>query len=104
MVRNLIENAVRHGAAPIEMAVAVDQDMVRIEISDCGPGVPEAERELIFTPFHRLAGASEAEGGVGLGLSLARQIARRHGGDIACVARAGGGGCFRVTLPIVPPS
>jgi len=71
-----------------------------LDICDRGPGVPEAEREPIFTPFYRRAGASEAEGGVGLGLSLVRQIARRHGGDVECLPRADGGSCFRVNLPI----
>ena len=103
MVRNLLENAGRHGAAPIEAALdAPTPDLIRLDICDRGPGVPEAERELIFTPFHRRAGASEADGGVGLGLSLARQIARRHGGEVKCLARDGGGACFRVTLPVLP--
>jgi signal transduction histidine kinase len=105
MVRNLLENAARHGAAPIEAVLSAPAPgLVRLDICDRGAGVPEAERELIFTPFHRLAGASEADGGVGLGLSLARQIARRHGGDVACLARTGGGCCFRVTLPAAPGS
>jgi two-component system OmpR family sensor kinase len=103
LVRNLLENARRHGAAPIEAVLdARAPDLLRLDICDRGRGVPEAERELIFTPFHRLPGASEADGGVGLGLSLARQIARRHGGDIVCLPREGGGACFRVTLPVAP--
>jgi two-component system, OmpR family, sensor kinase len=61
--------------------------------------VPEADREKIFEPFYRLRGASEAAGGVGLGLSLARKIARLHGGSIVCLPRGGGGACFRLTLP-----
>jgi signal transduction histidine kinase len=101
MVRNLLENAVRHGAAPIDVtASAPTPDLIHIEICDNGTGVPEAERDLIFTPFYRRAGASEADGGVGLGLSLVRQIARRHGGDVVCAPRPAGGACFRVTLPV----
>jgi signal transduction histidine kinase len=61
--------------------------------------VPEVERERIFEPFYRPAGAREREGGVGLGLALVRQIARRHGGDATCLARDGGGSCFAVLLP-----
>jgi signal transduction histidine kinase len=53
----------------------------------------------VFEPFYRAAGASEASGGVGLGLSLVRQIARQHGGEVRCVPRDGGGSIFRVTLP-----
>ncbi len=101
LVRNLLENAARHGAAPIDVTLgAPTPGLARFDICDRGPGIPEAERELIFTPFYRRAGASEADGGVGLGLSLARQIARRHGGDVECLPREGGGCCFRVTLPV----
>ena len=101
MVRNLLENAACHGAAPIEVTLdAPETGLLRLDVCDHGAGIPEAEAELIFTPFYRRAGASEADGGVGLGLSLARQIARRHGGDLVCLPRAGGGCCFRATLPL----
>ena len=103
MVRNLLENAARHGTPPIEATLSAPApDLIRLDICDRGSGVPDSERELIFTPFYRRAGASEADGGVGLGLSLVRQIARRHGGDVACLPREGGGACFRVTLPARP--
>ena len=98
MVRNLLENAHRHGGGSIEVelraAVAIELDVM-----DRGPGIAVAERERVFEPFYRVKGASEASGGVGLGLSLVRQIARQHGGDVRCLARDGGGSCFRVTLP-----
>jgi signal transduction histidine kinase len=68
-------------------------------VCDSGPGVPEAWRERVFEPFMRLPGHAEREGGVGLGLALVRQIARRHGGESRCVAREGGGSCFTITLP-----
>lgn len=101
MVRNLLENARRYGnGTPITASLAMTADnKVLLQICDGGPGVPEAERENIFAPFYRLPGASEREGGVGLGLSLVRQIARRHGGDVVCVARTKPGSCFNVTLP-----
>jgi signal transduction histidine kinase len=103
-VRNLLENAGRHGAPPSEVALAATSpSWVRLDVCDRGPGIPEAEREAIFTPFYRRAGASEADGGVGLGLSLVRQIVRRHGGDAVCLPREGGGCRFRVTLPMAPP-
>jgi signal transduction histidine kinase len=63
--------------------------------------VPEPERERIFEPFYRIAGASEAAGGVGLGLSLVRQIARHHGGEAQCLPNGARGCCFRVMLPQV---
>jgi signal transduction histidine kinase len=101
MIRNLLENARRYGAgSPIEVRVGqAGGGGVELSVCDRGPGVPEAERERIFEPFYRPAGARESEGGVGIGLALVRQIARRHGGDAQCLARAGGGSCFAVLLP-----
>lgn len=101
MVRNLLENAKRHGAGtPIAVRLgAPSANTIELEVCDGGPGVPPGQRELIFTPFYRLPGASESAGGVGLGLSLVRQIARRHGGAVACLPNEHGGACFRVTLP-----
>jgi len=101
LVRNLLENARRHGGGtPIEVAVKHRAEGgALLLVCDRGPGVPEAERERIFEPFHRLAGAREREGGVGLGLALVRQIARKHGGEASCRAREGGGSCFEVLLP-----
>jgi len=101
MVRNLLENARRHGGGtPIKLVLAdLSPETVQLDVCDGGPGVPEAEREAIFAPFYRLRGASEADGGHGLGLSLVRQIAHRHGGEVRYVAGSTSGGCFRVTLP-----
>ena len=100
MVRNLLENALRHGAgSAIDVQLAPAGDALRLEVCDGGPGIPEAERERIFEPFYRIAGASEAAGGVGLGLSLVRQIARHHGGDAQCLPNGARGCCFRVMLP-----
>jgi signal transduction histidine kinase len=102
LVRNLLENARRYGAgSAIEVRVGRTADGgAELRVCDRGPGVPEAERERIFEPFYRPAGAREREGGVGLGLALVRQIARRHGGDAKCLARDGGGSCFAVLLPV----
>jgi len=86
LIRNLIENARRHGAPPIEVSVRDGE----IRVCDAGSGVPEAERERVFQPFYRRPGATE---GAGLGLALVRQIARHHGGEARCT-----GNCFVVTL------
>ena len=67
-----------------------------LEVTDAGKGVPEAERERVFTPFHRLG---ENATGAGLGLSLVRQIARLHRGDAVVAPRPDAPSCFRVTLP-----
>jgi signal transduction histidine kinase len=98
MLRNLFENARRHGqGTPIDASVeATDMGVARIVVSDTGPGVPETERERIFTPFYRATGVSD--GGSGLGLALVREIARHHGGDARYRPREGGGSCFEVTL------
>ena len=100
MLRNLLENARRYGAANIEVQLEPSGAQgVVLRVCDRGPGVPAALRERIFEPFYRLPGASEREGGVGLGLSLVRSIVQRHGGQVNCEDRPGGGACFVVKLP-----
>ena len=99
-LRNLLENARRYGGSEITTLVAADADgAARISVCDRGPGVPVEFRERIFEPFFRLPGHAEREGGVGLGLSLVRQIVQAHGGQVVCEAREGGGSCFVVRLP-----
>jgi len=102
VVRNMIENAVRYsdGSDSVEVLVSEDDGRAAVDVLDRGPGVPEAERERIFEPFYRARGAAEKRGGVGLGLSLSRQIAAEHGGLLSCLQRAGGGGHFRLQLPL----
>ena len=101
MVRNLLENAQRYGeGTPVTVTLGSHATRVQLDVCDRGPGVPAEEREHIFTAFYRLPGASEREGGVGLGLALVRQIAQRHGGEAICLPRDGGGSCFRITLPV----
>ena len=103
LVRNLFENARRHGGqdgvqAQVERLSPPGEAAARISVSDRGPGVPEEERERIFAPFYRPAGMREKGEGVGLGLYLVRQIAWRHGGDARCEANPGGGARFVITL------
>jgi signal transduction histidine kinase len=99
LVRNLLENAQRHGAPPVEVSVAAAGGRAWVRVCDRGPGVQDGERDRIFAPFYRPPGASTGGAGVGLGLSLVRQIARRHGGEARCLPRDGGGTCFEVDLP-----
>jgi signal transduction histidine kinase len=96
LVRNLLENAQKHGAPPVEIELRRERDGFVLDVIDAGPGIPEAERERVFTPFHRLNADSA---GTGLGLSLVRQIARLHGGDAMVAPRPSRPSCFRVTLP-----
>ncbi|TSE34278.1 sensor histidine kinase [Tepidimonas charontis] len=99
-LRNLLDNACRYapGLAP-EVRVQADGDHVALWVCDRGPGVPPDWRERIFEPFSRLPGHAEDAGGVGLGLTLVRQIASVHGGTAHCIERAGGGACFVLRLP-----
>ncbi len=91
MIRNLLVNAQRHGAPPIEVTLRRTDSGVEFSVRDHGPGIPETDRERVFEPFFRRPGASQA-GGAGLGLALVRQIAERHGGKARCEAPASGQG------------
>jgi signal transduction histidine kinase len=97
MMRNLLENARRHGAPPIEVRVSRAAGAAEIRVCDHGPGIPDAEPEDVFRPFRRFAGARESAG-AGLGLALVREIARRHGGDARYLGRSRFGSCFAVSL------
>ena len=117
-LRNLLENARRYGhagnsgqpgseegsEADVRLHLALRPSAGRswavVHVEDRGPGVPPELRDRIFEPFYRLPGASEKEGGVGLGLALVRSIAVRHGGLVRCEARPGGGARFVLELPV----
>jgi signal transduction histidine kinase len=99
-IRNLLENARRYGGDEIEIGIRSEAGVAQVAVSDRGSGVPEAFRERIFEPFFRLPGHAERAGGVGLGLALVRQIAQRHGGQVRCESRAGGGSIFVLSLPL----
>ncbi len=104
LVRNLLDNARRHGGGALVEARVTTRPAggARLSVSDRGPGVPEAERERVFEPFHRPPGAPETGSGYGLGLALVRQIARAHGGEALCLARESGETVFEVDLPGAP--
>ena len=87
---NLIENAVKYGTSA-DVNLEDDGRELRIVVSDHGPGIPEAELERVFEPFYRVESSrSRDTGGVGLGLSVARDIARTHGGELTLRNRPGG--------------
>jgi two-component system osmolarity sensor histidine kinase EnvZ len=99
-VTNLVDNALRH-AARAALSAREQHGMVEIAIDDDGPGIPEARREEAFRPFHRLdEGRNLAAGGVGLGLAIARDIARGHGGELTLEKSPMGGLRALVRLPI----
>jgi signal transduction histidine kinase len=99
-VDNLLRNALRHGKPPVELALTTHEDTVMVSILDRGPGVPEAEADRIFEPFHRASGQAEGDAGVGLGLALVAEIAQHHGGTVRYQPREHGGSCFVVELPV----
>jgi signal transduction histidine kinase len=99
LVRNLLENALKHGERGVEARVFVDGTRCVLQVDDRGEGIPEAERERVFEPFHRPANARESGAGWGLGLSLVRQIASQHGGTVRCMPRDGSGCTFELELP-----
>lgn len=100
MIRNLLDNAGKHGGGATRIEVSADADGApQIVIEDNGPGVAEADRARIFEPFYRAVGVRAELRGVGLGLAIVRQIARAHGGEVSYVPPPGGGSRFVVRLP-----
>lgn len=95
-VGNLIDNALKYGQrAQVELQIS--DEGVRIIVEDEGPGLPQSELDQVFEPFYRVESSRNREtGGVGLGLAIVRQIARKHGGDVDLINRPGGG--LRSTL------
>lgn len=97
---NLIDNALKYGQeATVHLALVAPA--IEISVGDRGPGIPAPLREQVFVPFFRLeASRSRETGGVGLGLTVARTIIRRHGGDITLHDRPGCGLLVKIVLPL----
>lgn len=96
---NLIENAVKYGGST-RVSLRSASDAYQVTIDDEGPGIPEAEIENVFNPFYRLEESrNRTTGGTGLGLTVARSIARAHGGDVVLANRSERGLRVTVTLP-----
>lgn len=100
IVSNLLDNARRYTpAGAIEIDLRAGDGAAEITVTDTGPGIPDDERERIFDRLVRLdAGRARDHGGAGLGLAIARALARAHGGDLVCLPHRGGAR-FRLTLP-----
>jgi signal transduction histidine kinase len=100
LLTNLLENAVKYGSRA-RATLSVHDRIAEIDIEDDGPGVPAPELNRVFDPFYRREPSRNRQtGGIGLGLSVARSIARAHGGDVALQNRSQGGLRARVTLPV----
>jgi two-component system osmolarity sensor histidine kinase EnvZ len=99
-ITNLVSNAVRFGDHVIIRA-AVEGQWVRVEVDDNGPGIPASERANVFRPFYRLDHArNQDEGNTGLGLAIARDIAKSHGGDITLGESSMGGLRAIISVPL----
>ena len=101
---NLLENALKYSTMPVELAVDCDGSLLRFRVLDRGPGVPYGEEDLIFEPFHRAPSTHAGILGAGLGLPIARRLAREQGGDVLYSRRPGGGSQFELLLPAIPMS
>lgn len=100
---NLLANAVKFTpkGGMVQLAVESNDGLVRVSISDTGPGIPAEQHERVFRRFTQVG---RGQGGVGLGLYIARRIVEAHGGNIGLVSRPGEGSTFFFTLPRVEPS
>ena len=97
---NLVTNAVNYGGGALVRLAPPADGVVRIDVDDDGPGIPPGELDRVFEPFHRGEPSRNREtGGVGLGLPIARNILRAHGGDVTLANRPSGGVRATVTLP-----
>ena len=103
VLRNLVDNAVRHARSRIAMTVERRGDRAIVHVDDDGSGIPIADRERVFERFTRLDEARSREaGGTGLGLAIASEVVRAHGGSLRIGGSPSGGARFTVDLPALP--
>ncbi|GGS74266.1 sensor histidine kinase [Streptomyces violaceus] len=101
VLANLLDNAQRHARSAVTVSVRREGDLAVVGVADDGDGVPEADRERIFERFVRLdAARSRDDGGAGLGLAIARDVAVRHGGTLTAGRGPAGGALFELRLPL----
>ena len=99
-VTNLVSNAARYGER-IVIRAATEGSWLRVEVDDDGPGIPIGERENVFRPFYRIDRARNQDvGNSGLGLAIAKDIAKSHGGDIALGESSMGGLRAIISVPL----
>ncbi|HLA44236.1 MAG TPA: ATP-binding protein, partial [Aggregatilineales bacterium] len=102
VISNLVSNAIKHTErGEIRISTSLRGNALLIAVRDTGSGIPEDQHELIFVPFVQLDGHKM---GVGLGLDIARQLVRLHGGDIHLQSTVGQGSTFTIELPVHPAS
>ncbi|MFG2944493.1 sensor histidine kinase [Streptomyces adustus] len=101
---NVIDNAVRYARTTVHVTAATTGGDTVVEIADDGPGIPAADRDRVFDRFVRLDTSRERRtGNAGLGLAIAREIAKAHHGSIHAAESPDGGARFVITLPTAPP-
>ena len=98
----LVDNAAKHGGGEIGLGLRTDGSLVSIEVTDGGPGIPDADQARLFERFYRVD-AARSPTGVGLGLAIAKEVVEAHGGSISVANRPEGGAAFTVSLPLPPP-
>jgi two-component system osmolarity sensor histidine kinase EnvZ len=99
-ISNLLDNALRYGAAPISIRSQLSHDAISISVLDCGQGIPDTEIGAMKQPFRRGSRARSGISGSGLGLAIVERIARAHGGELKLTNRSGGGLEASIELPI----
>jgi len=101
-LRQLIDNALKYSptASPLELTAETRKDYVLIRLRDHGPGIPVKSIEMIFDKFYRKGSGRQQIPGSGLGLHIAREIVRAHGGDLWATSEPGQGAEFHLTLPV----
>ncbi|MER5969697.1 HAMP domain-containing sensor histidine kinase [Streptomyces sp. NPDC002055] len=102
VVANLVGNALRHGAPPVAVVLAATADGLTVEVSDHGPGLPPEVRRQVFDRFYKADTARTRSEGSGLGMAIALENARLHGGTLEVGDRPGGGALFTLWLPTHP--
>ncbi|WP_108398218.1 sensor histidine kinase [Devosia submarina] len=100
MLRNVMDNALVYSSGPVQIGGAVGQGLLRLQVSDRGPGIPDSEKSMVLERFKR-GSASGATAGSGLGLSIVKRVAEAHGGALRLHGRAGGGLTVEIELPVV---
>jgi signal transduction histidine kinase len=101
-----VSNAVKYTppTGKIHVTARIEGDEVQIRVRDTGVGIPEEEQERIFDPFYRGSTSQRFPQGMGLGLSIAQDLARAHGGRIDVESKPGTGSTFTLRLPVAPPN
>jgi signal transduction histidine kinase len=104
VLMNLLNNALEHSPAGATVTIGVERDesSIRLQVQDQGPGIPPEVHDNLFTAFVHAEGKSQGERSIGLGLAIAREIARAHGGELSARSSSSGS-TFTLSLPIEQP-